>query len=247
MIEEWKIKGTLLQEMDALRGRIVQLEQTICEKTEEASKEPEQSFGQFSDNVVEGMLLTDVESMQLVVGNKAICQMLGYNPEEIRSLRIMDIYAREDLDYIIKQFKKQARGELAFTNNIPVKRKDGSFFNVNINSFPVTLEGRTCLISAFREVLARKANSIRQFVSYGDSYAGKPLTASEMRIFELIANGMSNKEMAYLLHRSIRTIEWHRNHIMRKLGVDNTTEIIKLAALMGLVDLPVNQGSDKTT
>lgn len=247
MLEEWKIKGTLLQELDALRGRIVQLEQAICEKTEEASKEPEESLGQFFDSVVEGMLLTDVESRQFVVGNKAICRMLGYDPAEVKDLKVMDIHARENMDYILKQVEKQAKGELASTKNIPVKRKDGSFFNVDIYSFPVTVAGKTYLMSIFREVLTRKINSIQQYVSYGDSYVGKPLTASEMRIFELIANGMSNKEIAYLLHRSIRTIEWHRNHIMRKLGVDNTTELIKRAALMGLVDLPGKPGSNKTT
>jgi PAS domain S-box-containing protein len=247
MLEEWKIKGTLLQQLDALRFRILQLEQVICEKTEEASKEPGRSFGQFFDNVIEGMFLIDMESRQLSVGNKAICRMLGYGPEEVRNLRIMDVYARENFDYIMKQVEKQARGELAFTKNIPVKRKDGSIFNVDVTSFPVTLGGKTYLISVFREVHKRKVNSIQQHINYGDSYSGRPLTASEIRIFELIANGMSNKEIAHLLHRSIRTVEWHRKHIMRKLGVDNITELVKRAALMGFVDLPVNQGSDRTT
>ncbi len=247
MLEEWKIKGTLLQELDTLRSRIVQLEQVINEKTEEASKESEQSFGNYFDNTDEGMLLTDVENRTFVAGNKAICRMLGYDPEEIKSLRVIDIYPREDYDYIIKQLEKQARGEMAFTKNIAIKRKDGSFFNVNIHSFPVSLTGKIYLVSTFREILTRKVDPTQQHVSYGDSYTGKPLTASEMRIFELIANGMSNKEIANLLHRSIRTIEWHRNHIIRKLGVDNSAELVKRAAIMGLVDLPEKQDSKETT
>lgn len=244
MLEEWKIKGTLLQELDTLRGRIVELEQLINEKTEEASKESGQSFGNYFDNTDEGMLLTDVESRKFIAGNKTICRMLGYDPEEIKDLKVIDIYPREDYDYIIKQFEKQARGEIAFTKNISIKRKDGSFFNVDIHSFSVSLTGKTYLVNAFREVIIRKTDSTQQHVSYGDSYAGKPLTASEMRIFELVANGMSNKEIANLLHRSVRTIEWHRNHIIRKLGVDSPAELVKRAALMGLVDLPEKELSE---
>ena len=244
MVEEWKIKGMLLQELDALRARVAQLEQAIREKTEEESKKPGRSLGQFCDNAIEGMLIAVVESKQFVIGNKAISQMLGYDPEEITNLRVMDIHPREDLDYVITQFEKQARGELALTKNIPVKRKDGSVLYADIHSFPVTVGGRTYLMSAFREILPGKVKSVPQQISYGDSYTGKPLTASEIRIFELIASGMSNKEIAYLLHRSIRTVEWHRSHLMRKLGVDNPADLVKRAASMGLVDLPTKQRLD---
>ena len=64
-----------------------------------------------------------------------------------------------------------------------------------------------------------------------DSYAGKPLTQSEMRVLRLIVGGLSNKEIAQLLHRSIRTIENHRAHLMHKLGVNNSVELVKRAAL----------------
>ena len=54
----------------------------------------------------------------------------------------------------------------------------------------------------------------------------------------LVITGKSNKEIAYLLHRSLRTIEVHRSHLMRKLDVDNVVDLVKRAAMMGLVELP---------
>jgi len=193
----------------------------------------------------EGMLLVDAENRQFVVANKAMCQMLGYDAEEITSLRVMDIHPKEDLDYVLGQFERQARGEMVLTKNIPVIKRDGSGLYADINSFPISMNARTYLISVFREIPARKGKSILQQIVYSDSYKGKPLTASEIRIFELIANGMSNKEIAHLLHRSVRTIEWHRSHIMRKLGVDSLADLVKKAASMGLVGLPANQRQDK--
>ncbi|MFH1884016.1 MAG: LuxR C-terminal-related transcriptional regulator, partial [Planctomycetota bacterium] len=56
--------------------------------------------------------------------------------------------------------------------------------------------------------------------------------------------GKSNKEIAYLLHRSVRTIEVHRSHLMRKLDVDNVVDLVKRAAMMGLVELPAKQKRD---
>jgi DNA-binding NarL/FixJ family response regulator len=66
----------------------------------------------------------------------------------------------------------------------------------------------------------------------------RPLTRTEMKVLRLILNGKSNKEIASFLHRSVRTIEVHRSHIMRKFDVDNLIDLIKKAAAMGLIHLP---------
>lgn len=70
---------------------------------------------------------------------------------------------------------------------------------------------------------------------------GKGLTKTETTVLRRILNGKSNKEIAHLLHRSVRTIEVHRGHIMRKLGVDNIVQLVKRSAAMGLVELSVNR------
>jgi two-component system response regulator NreC len=67
------------------------------------------------------------------------------------------------------------------------------------------------------------------------------LTNTEMGILCLILDGKSNKEIAYLLHRSVRTIEVHRSHIMRKLGVDNVVHLVEKSIAMGLIELPMSR------
>ena len=66
---------------------------------------------------------------------------------------------------------------------------------------------------------------------------GASLPRNETKILQLIINGMSNKEIANLLHRSARTIEVHRAHLMHKLGVDNLVDLVKRVTSMGLIDL----------
>jgi two-component system response regulator FixJ len=61
------------------------------------------------------------------------------------------------------------------------------------------------------------------------------LTRTEMKILYLILEGKNNREIAAVSHRSPRTIEVHRGHIMQKLGVNNIIELLRRTSDMGLV------------
>jgi two-component system response regulator FixJ len=74
---------------------------------------------------------------------------------------------------------------------------------------------------------------------------GASLTRAEKKILQFVINGKSNKEIAVMLHRSARTIEVHRAHIMHKLGVDNLVDLVKRVATMGLIDLQEKPEQDK--
>ncbi len=67
-----------------------------------------------------------------------------------------------------------------------------------------------------------------------DPFVGRELTKTERRVLHYIVDGNSNKQTASILNRSEKTIEVHRNHIMRKLGVDNVVGLVKRAVAMGL-------------
>lgn len=75
----------------------------------------------------------------------------------------------------------------------------------------------------------------------GNLLKGKSLSKKEIAVLRLILHGSSNKEIAQILHRSIRTVEDHRRHIMRKLDVDNMIDLAKRVAVMGLAEFPASQ------
>lgn len=58
---------------------------------------------------------------------------------------------------------------------------------------------------------------------------GAQLTAREREALQLIAEGKSNKEVADLLGISVRTVETHRLHLMRKLKVRSVSELTRYA------------------
>jgi DNA-binding NarL/FixJ family response regulator len=55
------------------------------------------------------------------------------------------------------------------------------------------------------------------------------LTGREFEVFQLIGAGCVNKEVARVLHISLKTVEAHREHIKRKLGLDSSTALNLLA------------------
>ncbi len=87
-----------------------------------------------------------------------------------------------------------------------------------------------------KDSFLRKVQSILNDNSSYQTYPYKPLTKSEAQIFKHIIDGQSNRKIAELLHRSIRTIEVHRYRIMRKFDVDNMVDLVKKAASLGLIE-----------
>jgi DNA-binding NarL/FixJ family response regulator len=55
------------------------------------------------------------------------------------------------------------------------------------------------------------------------------LSESELGVLNLIAQGMSNRQIAAALNRSIKTVETYRSRIKRKVGVDNSTALAQFA------------------
>jgi len=66
--------------------------------------------------------------------------------------------------------------------------------------------------------------------------AGHALTAREREIVHLVADGKSNKEMAWLLGISVKTVETHRTHLMRKLGFSSVVQLVHYAVRNHMVD-----------
>jgi two-component system response regulator FixJ len=64
------------------------------------------------------------------------------------------------------------------------------------------------------------------------------LTRAEMKVLYLILAGKNSREIATALHRSPRTVEVHRCHLMQKMGVTSVIELLRKAVEMGLIQTP---------
>jgi two-component system response regulator NreC len=70
-----------------------------------------------------------------------------------------------------------------------------------------------------------------------DTSPASLLTAREREVLQLIAEGLKTKEIAAGIHVSVKTVETHRQQIMRKLNAKSVAELTKIALREGLTSL----------
>jgi RNA polymerase sigma factor (sigma-70 family) len=69
------------------------------------------------------------------------------------------------------------------------------------------------------------------------------LTPRERQVFELVARGKTNKEVARALDGTERTIKAHRHRVMEKLQVRSVAELVSLAEQVGVLGSASGNGS----
>ena len=64
----------------------------------------------------------------------------------------------------------------------------------------------------------------------------EPLTSREIDVLRLIAQGHTNRQVADVLHISVRTVESHRANLMGKLGLASRAELVRYAMEHNLLE-----------
>lgn len=65
--------------------------------------------------------------------------------------------------------------------------------------------------------------------------ASRSLTPRQKEILRLVAQGLTNREIAQQLAISVRTVEVHRFNLMRRLKVRNVAQLLRQALLLRLL------------
>ena len=121
-----------------------------------------------------------------------------------------DVYVRQALKAGARGYLLKDSEDLDLIKAVKAIRAGGSFFSPPVSK--VVLSG----------YLGDKAE--------GDAEDGVArLTDREREVLQLIAEGKTNKEVAHALSVSVNTVETHRKHIMEKLDLHNTAELVRFA------------------
>ena len=122
-----------------------------------------------------------------------------------------------DESYVLRALKAGARGYLL---------KDSPRDDV-LTAIRTVAAGRSFLSRKVSQML--EEDYVRQLESRGleDSY--DLLTDREREILQLLAEGKANKEVANVLNISPTTVETHRAHILQKLSLHSTADLILYA------------------
>lgn len=108
--------------------------------------------------------------------------------------------------------------------------KEDAFDQV-VNAINAIQEGKEYISPSITSAAAE------QFLTADSPLFPEVLTKTEKIVLQHIAEGLSNKEVARALDISVRTVETHRAHILKKLKIKNTAGLVQYAIKHGLIRL----------
>jgi DNA-binding NarL/FixJ family response regulator len=152
-------------------------------------------------------------------GLEATAQITRRAPD-VRVL-ILSMYLNEA--YVIRALQAGAAGYLL---------KDSADTDLRVGVAAVAV-GKSFFSPAVAKIMLD--DYVRHLTEKGISDRYDALSEREREIFQLIAEGHANKTIAERLSVSPSTVETHRGHILQKLDVHNTAELVLYAVRRGVI------------
>jgi len=157
--------------------------------------------------------------MPLLNGIEATRQIIRRAP----TVRILILSMHSDQAYVTQAVQAGARGYL-------LKESAGSEL---IAAIAAVVAGKSFFSPAVAQVVFD--DYVRSLTQRGITDRYDALSEREREVLQLVAEGKSSKEIADVLSISPATVETHRAHLLQKLGLRNTAEVVRYAARRGIV------------
>jgi DNA-binding NarL/FixJ family response regulator len=120
----------------------------------------------------------------------------------------------EPVSYVLQAVETVMTGGMFFATNVPPKTASNAG---SLSSLPHT------------------PPSVKTGPAAPSVAAVQALSAREIEVVRLVAEGFSSKEVAVRLNLSVRTVEKHRANIMEKIGVREVASLVRWCVQSGLV------------
>ena len=158
-------------------------------------------------------------SMPRSTGLQATTELLALRPE----LRVLMLSMHDSEQYLFEALKAGASGYVLKT------AADRDL----VEACRAALRGEPFL---YPSAIAALVRDFLERARSGDATPADPLTPRELEVLKLIAEAHTNDQIAALLTISRKTVERHRENLMRKLGMSDRVELTRYAIRRGLVE-----------
>jgi len=152
-------------------------------------------------------------AMPVMNGIEATATICERAPE----VKVLVLTQHEEQQYIAPLLEAKASGFIT-------KRAVGADL---VTALRAVARGQTYIHPAMGRLIVNEA--------VADSRTGDELTTREREILRLVVRGYTNTRTAADLGLSVKTVEWHRSNLMRKLGTHGVAELVRYAIQHGLV------------
>ena len=158
-------------------------------------------------------------AMPRLNGVEAVQQIVRRVP----TIRVLVLSMYVDEAYVTRAVRAGALGYLL---------KDSADIDL-IRAVTAVSQGKSFFSPAVARIILDEYG--RQMAERGITDRYETLSEREREVFQLVAEGLSNKEVAGMLHISPATVETHRARLMEKLDVHSTAELVLCAVRKGVI------------
>lgn len=171
--------------------------------------------------LVPDVILMDI-AMPLLNGFEATRQIV----RDRGTARVLILSAHSDDGYVERAMAMGAAGYL-------LKQTAGSAL---VRAIREIAEGRPYFSAEVSRRMDRHVRAARAQGELRPAAGANPLSARELEVLQLIAEGRPNKETADILGISIKTVEKHRQNLMVKLDIHDTASLTRYAIGAGIIE-----------
>ncbi len=143
---------------------------------------------------------------------------------ELPDVKVIALSMFADRRFVMNMLKAGAKGYLL---------KDCAFEEL-AQAIRLVMSNKTYLSHGVAEIVVK--NYVNQVTSSSQSVFSV-LTAREREVVQLMAEGKRTSQIAELLQISVKTVDTHRQQLMRKLDIRSVAELTKYAIREGLTTL----------
>ena len=163
------------------------------------------------------LILVDI-SMPLLNGLDAVRQLRKSQPD----VKLLFLTMHASPQYATEAFKAGGNGYLlkqSAVSELP-------------EAIEAVLQGKYYLTPSIAKPIIEQALKAEEKPTVKGSIA--ELTSRQREVLQLIGEGKRTKEIAELLKLSVKTVEFHKNCLMKELDLHTTTELVRYAIKQGL-------------
>ena len=163
------------------------------------------------------LILVDI-SMPLLNGLDAVRQLRKSQPD----VKLLFLTMHASPQYATEAFKAGGSGYLlkqSAVSELP-------------QAIEAVLQGKYYLTPSIAKPIIEQALKAEEKPAVKGSIA--ELTPRQREVLQLIGEGKRTKEVAELLKLSVKTVEFHKNCLMKELNLHTTTELVRYAIKQGL-------------
>jgi len=166
-------------------------------------------------------LLPDIVIMDIGMPNLNGVEATRRIVHEFPNIKVMALSTHSDRLMVAKMLEAGASGYML---------KESAFSEL-INGINAIEQNKTYLCPQVANVVL---NDYVNLLSDPKRVKGDVLTKREREVLQLVAEGLTSKAIAAELNVSVKTIDSHREHIMKKLGIRSIARLTKYAIRGGL-------------